>query len=568
MILEISVKNISLIPALTLAPDEGLSILTGETGAGKSILLGALSLLLGERASVDLIRADCDTATVEGLFRLEMQSPVHALLEESGLEPCEDNQLVIKRTLARNGRSKCFINGGYTTLAILERIGEELVDLHGQHQHQSLLQRHQQRDLLDAWAGLETLRKQVADVYGELRASRAAREQLAMDEAERVRQLDLLVYQIEEIEKARIQPGEYEQLQEEKNKLANAERMLANVITALDSLHRKEEGSARESLTQAVNAISDLARFDSQMGSLADDLRSAEVLITDVVDRLADFSEGFEADPAQLETVEERLDVLYKLKKKYGESEEAILGFYESKLVEKESLTHKDEELERLAQEEAALSADLSQKARELSGKRRAAGKELAKALELELKSLGFNQAMFEIQVEPREDTGGWISWDGKHYKCGPHGADDIQFLIAPNPGEEAKPVSKIASGGELSRIMLAIKVIAASAARVPTMIFDEVDAGVGGATAEAVGRKLKELSKHRQVMVITHLPQIARFARSHFLISKYVEQGRTISQVSPLDRDAQVKELARLMAGDQITDTALNHARELIEKS
>jgi len=567
MILELTVRNISLIPELTLAPGEQLSVLTGETGAGKSILLGALSLLLGERASIDVIRSNCETASVEALFSVRHLPHLENILETHGLPPCEEQILVLRRTLSRNGRGKCYINGSYTTLAVLQKIGEELVDLHGQHEHQSLLHRSRQRDLLDTWSGLLEKRMQVTRAYEELRASREARERLTMDEAERVRRLDILNFQVDEINAADIQPGEVENLTEERSRLVHAERLLNTVQQVLEVLHRREGTAVRDGLAESADSLAALAAFDASMATLSDTLRSAEAMTVDVVERLSDFADSFEADPVRLETVEERLDLLHKLQRKYGGSEAAILAFRDKALTERDQLAHQDDELERLAEAEAKLAEKLAGLARGLSQARQLAGEKLAKQMEKELKALGFNQAVFRIQVTPREDPEGWISWEGKSYHCGPNGADDIEFLISANPGEEPKPVSKIASGGELSRIMLAIKVIAASAAQVPTMIFDEVDAGIGGATAEAVGRKLQALSQHRQVIVITHLPQIARFANRHFLVKKNVEQGRTSTTVEQLNSEQQVRELARLMAGDQITDTALQHARELIEK-
>ncbi len=568
MILELNVRNISLMPALSLEPGERLSVLTGETGAGKSILLGALSLLLGERASGDSIRADCETATVEALFQVSGLPQISRLLAAHGLPPCEEDALILKRVLSRSGRGKCYVNGGFTTLSVLGLIGEELVDLHGQHEHQSLLHRGRQRDLLDRWAGLQAVREKVNQAYLKLRASREARERLALDEAERTRRLDLLNFQVDEIDSAGLRPGEQNTLQEERSRLMHAEKLLSSVHHVLDVLHRREDTAARDGLAESAEALAGLARFDDNMGALADDLRSAETLTGEVVNRLIDFADSFEADPARLEHVEERLDQLQKLSRKYGENETAILSFRDQAAKERDQLVRQDDTLEELDRAEAKLTGELSAQARQLSQDRQSAAEKLGTQLSQELKKLGFAQAMFKISVSHREEEAGWVFWDEKHYHCGPNGADEIEFLISPNPGEALKPVAKIASGGELSRIMLAIKVIAATAAQVPTMIFDEVDAGIGGATAEAVGRSLQTLSQERQVMVITHLPQLARFADRHFLVSKQVTQGRTQTIVELLEGEERVKEVARLMAGEQITETALQHAQELIEKN
>lgn len=564
MILELSIKNVALISELSFQPDDGLSVLTGETGAGKSILLGALSLILGERASSDLIRAHCETASVEGLFDSRLLKTLPAILVEHGLPACEDDTLILKREFFRNGRGKCLVNGSFTTLSVLAKIGEQLVDIHGQHDHQSLLKKELQRQLLDNWAGLQDIKQSVQVAYDKLKQSKTAREQLALDEAERVRRIDLLQFQVQEIEAAQIQPGEHATLLEERTKLGHAERLVGTATESLELLHRREEGAVRDGLAQSADALAGLTNYDSQMGNLADQLRSAEALVEDVVEHLSDFIDTFEADPARLEWVEERLDTLTKLERKYGETEEDILKFMAQASGELEQLNHQDETLEQLAAEEKKLTIALSDYARRLTASRNRAGKLLSERMAVELKALGFNQSYFEVNISQKADEQGWIEWDGATYKCGPHGADDVDFLIAPNPGETAKPVAKTASGGELSRIMLAIKVIASLASDVPTMIFDEVDAGVGGATADAVGKKLQQLSKKRQVIVITHLPQIARFGKKHFLVKKDVDHGKTTTSVEPLDKDRQIEELARLLAGDNVTDTALKHAKEL----
>lgn len=566
MILEIRIRNVALIPELALVPGKGLSVITGETGAGKSILLGALSLLLGERASADVIRTGCESAAVEGLFGVERTPRVAELLEQHGLPPCEDNVLLVKREISRSGRGKCSVNGSLTTLAALSALGQELVDLHGQHEHQSLLQRGRQRDLIDAWGGLLPLRDEVAALFARVQAGREARQRLAMDEAERIRRLDLLNFQVNEIDDAKLRPGERDALMEEKGRLANAERMISTLRTVLDVLHRGEDFSVQDALSRSAESVASLAKYDSSLAEMSDGLHAAEVQIEDVVGRLTEYADAFEADPERLEFVEERLDLLQKLMRKYGETEEAVLAFRDRAAAEREGLTHQDEELERLAREEQALTALLANKAFQLSRARADAGAGLAKRLEAELKELGFARAVFEVRVAPRQDPEGWLPWDGKTYRCTASGVDEVEFFIGPNPGEEPKPVSKTASGGELSRIMLAIKVAAADVGGVPTMIFDEIDAGVGGATADAVGRKLAALGKDRQVVVITHLPQIARFAARHFQVAKAVDHGRTSTAVIELEAEERVAELARLLAGE-VTPTALAHARELIRK-
>ncbi len=567
MILELSVRNVSLIPELRLSLEDGLTVLTGETGAGKSILLGALTLLLGERATAETLRSGAESASVEALFDVGGVPAVAELLERHGLPPCEDGTLVIRREISRSGRGKCFGNGGLTTLAVLAELGSELVDLHGQHEHQSLLQRHRQRDLLDDWAGLAELRREVADGYARVAAARQARERLAMDEAERVRRLDLLAFQIGELTAAGLAPGEREALTEERGRLANAERLLTAVQEARERLHGDEAAAVEAVLGRTVTALSPLAAYDARFAAWADALNAAGVQVADVAAGLADFADEFEADPARLEAVEERLEALQRLLRKYGGSEEEALAFLARAETERAGLERRDEELERLAREEQDHTTRLAERARRLSAERHRAAQELARSVSAELKQLGFAQAVFEVRVAPHEDPEGWLGWDGRTYRCTTTGVDEVEFFIGPNPGEAPQPVARTASGGELSRIMLALKVAAASAAGVPTLIFDEIDAGIGGATADAVGRKLAALSERRQVIVITHLPQIARFATRHFQVAKRVVHGRTETSVAELQGEARVAELARLLSGEPVTPTALQHARELIEE-
>jgi DNA repair protein RecN (Recombination protein N) len=567
MILELQVRNISLIPELALRAQPGLTAITGETGAGKSILLGALSLVLGERASADVIRTGCESASVEALFDVGRLARVAKILEEHGLPAGDDQTLLVKREISRTGRGKCWVNGGLSTLAVLEELGQELVDLHGQHEHQSLLHRSRQRELLDAWGSLGKLRDEAGDVYARLVASREARERLSLNEAERMRRLDLLKFQVEEIDAASVRPGEGEQLAEERSRLANAERLGTTLQSVLDILHRQEETAVRSGLGRASEALTSLVKFDSRLAEWVDLLRSAEVQVGEAVDRLLDYADGFEADPARLEIVEERLDLLRKLERKYGNSEEAVLAYREQAALELDSLSHQDEQLEKLAKAEKALAEELAAKARRLSLARQGAGKQLAQNLAAELKELGFARAVFEVRVRPQEDPAGWVAWDNKTYRCTSTGVDEVEFFIGPNPGEEPKPLAKTASGGELSRIMLALKVVSAGSGGVPTLIFDEIDAGIGGTTADVVGRKLAQLAQTHQLVVITHLPQIARFAQDHWVVSKQVEHGRTTTSVTPLEAEARVLEMARLLAGEPVSETALAHARELLER-
>ncbi len=567
MILELHIRNISLIPELHLTAHAGLTAITGETGAGKSILLGALSLVLGERASADVIRTGCESASVEALLDVTRLPQLQSLLDEHGLPAGDDQTLLVKREISRTGRGKCYVNGGLTTVAVLEELGQELVDLHGQHEHQSLLHKGRQRELLDAWGGLETLRSEVRTAFERLRASREARERLSLNEAERMHRLDLLKFQVDEIDAAGIRGGELESLQEERSRLANAERMVGTLQGVLDVLHRQEETSVREGLGRASESLTSLIRYDSRLGEWVDLLRAAEIQLGEAVDRLLDYADGFEADPARLEAVEDRLDLLHKLGRKYGGTEEAILAHRDRAAAELDSLSHQDEQLEQLAKEEKVLAAELAEKARRLSLARQGAGKQLAQNMGKELKELGFARAVFEVRVAPVDDANGWIGWDGKTFRCTASGVDEVEFFIGPNPGEELKPLAKTASGGELSRIMLALKVVSAGAGGVPTLIFDEVDAGIGGSTADAVGRKLAQLAKTHQVVVITHLPQIARFGSAHWVVAKQVEHGRTATTVTALDPEQRIPEIARLLAGEPITETALNHARELLER-
>ena len=561
MIVELNIKNVALISELNLVLGEGFSVLTGETGAGKSILLGALSLLLGERANIEIIRADCDRAVVEGIFSVTSSSDISELLAKHGLPEIEEQQLLIKREILRAGKSKCYVNGSLTTLSILHKIGERLVDLHGQHEHQLLMRSECQRDMLDTWGDLLALRLRVKNLYTRLKEVKSRKEKLTFSETERTRQLDLLDFQIAEIDKIDIKLGEISTLSQERNKLLYTERLANTCEQVLQYLHRQENIAVRDILAKSVVDLNKVVTYAPELEGVVDKISALEAQLEDVVVDLDDFMSSLESDPGRLEIVEDRLASIQKLTKKYGEQEEEILAYREKIIKEREQLRQQEENLEVINREEQTIIQELSQQSKLLSQQRKQIGEDLAEKVSQVLRTLGFKQAEFKVEV-----TSPWLLDENNlEIKWGPEGVDEVAFLISANPGEPAQPVNKIASGGELSRIMLAIKVIAAQADKVPSMIFDEIDSGIGGVTAEIVGRKLLELSLTHQVLVITHLPQIARFAKHHFKVEKKVVEGRTITMVKVLTQSEREQELARMLAGDSITDTALKHAKELL---
>jgi DNA repair protein RecN (Recombination protein N) len=563
MLKELNIKNFAIIEQLRVEFTPGLCVFSGETGAGKSIVVDALNLALGERASADLIRTGCPEAVVEAAFELNGRGrkELASLLESQGIEidPAED--LIVRRVLSASGKNKVYINGSLANLAALAALGASLADIHGQHEHQSLLSPEKQMDLLDSFGGHGEVREAVAEAYRSLQDVRAKLAELEAGERDRAQREDMLRFQKNEIEAAMLKPGEDGELASEQKVLANSEKLSALAALVDENLHSSDE-SALASLKKAATGLKDIAAIDSRLAGAVELLESGRAQIEEAAREVASYRDGIEFDPTRLEWIGDRLDALHKLKKKYGDTTEDILGFGAKAAAELERMERSTEEIERLKSEIQAVKFGLTDKANELTGKRVAAARALEKKVEAELGQLGMKKTAFSIAVT--QEAGG-DTLDGR--KLGPRGADRVEFLISPNPGEEPKPLAKIASGGELSRIMLALKTILVEGDSIPTVVFDEVDAGIGGAIAEEVGRKLRRVAAKRQVFCITHLPQIACMADSHYGVSKSVIKDRTSTEVRVLSEKERVGEIARMLGGKTITEATLRHAEEMIAR-
>jgi len=552
MLLEIRVRNFAVIDAVATSFGPGLNVLTGETGAGKSMLLDAILLIRGARAQTDVIRTDTETATVEAVFEVAPRGPAAAVLEEAGLAP-EQGQLVIRRELARSGRHRAFVNDSPVTVGLLERLGDHLVEIHGQHEHQRLLEPARQLELLDRFADAEALRDRVGDLFAKHRTASAELERARAAERDRAQREDLLRLQVGELEAARLRVGEEEELRVERRRLQHAERLAAGLAEAAGLLN-DDDGSAMSRLHRAARLLRDLGRLDPAFAAPADSVDGAGALVEDALAAVRELRESVTMAPGRLEAIDERLDALTRLKRKYGDTESAMLGFRDAAATELERLGRHEEIL---AEQERALSelaAELLGAAHELAKRRRDAAERLAGVTASELAQLGMDRARFEIaltRATPEE--------------IGPRGLDRVEFRLSTNPGEDLRPLARIASGGELSRTMLALKAILARADRVPTMIFDEVDSGIGGRVAAVVAQKLAAAAEGRQVLCVTHLAPIAARAAHHVRVAKSVRGGRTRVSAEHVTGEARVEEIARMVAGDRVTETARGHARELL---
>ena len=560
MLVELHVTNFALIDRLDLTFGAGLNILTGETGAGKSIIIDALGLALGGRAGADLVRTGAAKATVEAVFDLtHAPDDVRRRLSEAGLDGEEDEDtLLVTRELARaGGKSQCRVNGRLMPVAVLKEIAEGLVDVHGQHEHQSLLAADRHIDILDNWGGKDALalRQQVGTLFGEASALKREREQLRTDARERARMLDLYRFQSEELAAAALQPGEEEELAADRSRLANSEKLSAAAADAYATLSGAERGAgALDALNAALAAVEHMAALDEALLPLAETLQSAVSFAEDAARDLRVYQETVEFNPERLEEIETRLDLIRTLKRKYGETLEEIVA-YGAELVGKLDALENSE-----AREEALTAAitkaedKLNAAAARLTKARRKASENFGAGIARELADLGMAATKFEVPIEAQAVTS--------------KGADRVEFLLSPNPGEPLRPLAKIASGGEMSRIMLAMKSVLARTGAIPTMIFDEIDVGVGGRTAQTIGDKLEVLAREAQIMCITHLPQIASRAGTHFYIEKQVHEGRTTVSVSPLDSEGRIEEIARMLGGSRRSEAVVQHAREMLSVS
>jgi DNA repair protein RecN (Recombination protein N) len=554
MLREIHIENFAIIDHLELSFEAGLNILTGETGAGKSILVDALELLLGARADLDQIRTGSDQAVVEAVITVPDKGKLReSLLTQDILDPDEED-LILRRVISRSGKGRILVNGHLSTLAALQEVGRALVDIHGQHDHQSLLFTDHQLDLLDAYGKLPPLREQYADGYQQWKALKAELESLERLQQEKGQRLEYLKYQMEEIQLAHLQSGEEINLEQEREVLAHSQKLSQHAELACQILYESEQ-STLESLLAAGGHLKEILSIDSRFAETFALWESVLAQVKEVAEQLRHYKSSIQHDPDRLQQIEERLYLIGKLKKKYGTTLDEVLNHLLKLSQECSFLEHHEEKSAALQQAYQEKGKKIYELATRLTGMRTQTAKRFKAEIEKELKYLGMRQTEFSVRID---------SIDG----LGEHGADKIDFLITTQQGEEPRPLSKVASGGELSRIMLAIKTILAEVDQVPILVFDEVDAGVGGAVAEAVGRRLKAIARTHQVFCITHLPQIAMLADQHYCVEKVSERGRSITQVSKLNSLAKVREIARMLGGQQITPITLQHAKELLDRS
>lgn len=556
MLAEIHIRNFAIIEELTLRFGEGLNVLTGETGAGKSIIIDAVSLLLGGRASTEVIRAGAELAEVEGHFHLGARAAaVHPLLEAEGLEG-EGDLLILAREIRRNGRHICRVNGRAVALSVLNEIGQRLIDIHGQGEHLSLLRVREHLELLDRYAGLEAERAEMARLVHELRQVRAELAGLRRDERELARRIDLLTYQVQEITAARLEPGEDEALEAERRRLANAEQLMHLTTQVMQALENgsEEQLSAVDLLGQAVQMLARLARIDPAVEPMRQQVEDLSYQLSDVAHELRRYRDRVEFNPARLAEVEERLELIYNLKRKYGDSIEEILAFGERAQAELDSITHAGERIAELEAEEKRLLQAIGELGQRLSAARREAGARLAQAVERELDDLRMEHARFSVDLRWQDDPEGAYVGD-RRVAFDVTGLDRVEFLISANPGEPLRPLARVASGGETARLMLALKAVLSRADETPTLIFDEIDVGIGGRVGAVVGHKLWGLTapdaqgrRAHQVLCVTHLPQLAAYGDVHYHVSKAVEGERTLTHVRRLEGDERVNELVAML--------------------
>ncbi len=543
------IRNLALVEELAWQIAPGFTAITGETGSGKSIIVGALKLILGERADKALIRTGAESCTVEAVFEIKDAGALNVVLEAQGVEPCEDAQLIVKRVFTNAGANRQFINGSPTTLSVLKDLGDGLVDLHGPHDHQSILSIEKQLALLDSFGGAEVSRAKYGEQYRRLNALAAEHAELSTNEAALERELDLLGHQTQEIEIANLRAGEEDELLARYGVASNSRRLLELSTQALARLS-EDEDAALNRLTEAGKLLRELERIDPAAARFSDAHIRAVTELEELAISLQRYAEDLEIEPGELAEMEERVSLFETLKRKYGGSIADVIAFGARAAERLQKIASRGEELARLAREIESGRAALLETGAKLGQKRRTAAPKLAASVTAHLRDLGFKKSDFTIALAALE-------------KPGAHGLEAVEFLFAPNPGEPAKPLKSIASSGEISRVMLAVKSSLAAQDTVSLLVFDEIDANVGGEIAHAVGAKMQELGKAHQVLCISHLPQVAALADAQFVVTKEFTGDRTISQLTGVAGQARTEEIARMLGGKG--DSALAHAKTLL---
>ncbi|WP_288807391.1 DNA repair protein RecN [uncultured Mitsuokella sp.] len=556
MLKSLTVWNFALLEHVQVEFQSGLNILTGETGAGKSILIDSLGAVLGARMSADMVRSGCDWLRVEAVFSLEDESlGLHELLTQQAIDD-SDKELIITRQLTRAGRSTALVNGCHVTLAILRQIGAYLVDIHGQNENLALLKEENQFHLLDGYdPDVAEALAAYECAYREWREKKKAYDEKQQASREYAQRLDMLHWQDKEISEANLKAGEDEALEAEIRKLSHAEK----IVGSLEESYELLEGGGGSglgvlpALSQVKKDLEDISRFDDALANAQKMVEEAYISLQEASYELRDYGESVEFSPARLDQLQSRMDVIYRLCKKYGATLDDVLAHQEKVERELSEIENYDEDIAALEKEIAALEKELGKKAAALTELRRAAAKDLSSAIEEQLFALGMPKAQLAIRVEPAADYG-------------PRGRDEVAMFFSANPGEAEKPLQRVASGGELSRIALAIKTVASSRdSSVPSMVFDEIDTGIGGRTAQMVAERIALVAQYKQVLCITHLPQIACMADAHLYISKRTEEGTTATQIRPLSERERISEIARMASGADMTTASLDNAREMV---
>jgi len=566
MLTELRIENFAIIDHLELAFHPGLITFTGETGAGKSIIIDAVELLLGGRADITMIRSGTERAMVDATFQIPdtNREPIQKILEREDL--FDDHKfLEIGREVRAGGRSAARLNGRNVNAGLLKEIGELLVDLHGQSEHLSLLRIKEHLNLLDRYSGDQVHFTRYFNYYKKLVSTKKELTDLRFAESEAARQLDMLNYQINEIEAANLLIDEDELLISERNRLANAEALASAAQQALIKLEdgTPESSSVTDDLGKVIDDLKEISRLDKSQNNVVEKFENSFSMLTDLSRELRTYFEGIEFNPQRLNQVEDRLDLIANLKRKYGDTIPEILDYLKNAEKEKDTITHAEERIAELEILEDTLLGKLAESGEALSETRHQAAEEMEKGIEAELVELNMAGAQFRVDFKMRPDPDGVKLNDGRIVAYGANGLEQVEFLIAPNPGEGLKPLIKIASGGETSRLMLALKNVLARADGIPTLIFDEIDQGIGGRVGTVVGNKLWHLAQHHQVMCVTHLPQLAAFGEQHIQVTKNIQNGRTVTQVSDLNEDARLPELAQMLG--ETSEGTMHSARDML---
>lgn len=550
MLTSLKIENVAIIESAAIEFGCGLNVLTGETGAGKSIVIDSINAILGERTSRDIIRTGAQNAKVYAVFE-DVNAKVRNFLDENGID-CEDGVLIINRTLSREGKNVCRLNGAPVTVSMLREIGSELIDIHGQHDNQALLSPEKHCGFVDSFAGNAEIIADYREKYGRLCEVRSKLKKLTTDESSKSQRIDFLTYQIDELEKAEITPGERDELKARKTLINNSQKVIESLNVAYEAL--KADGAGIDMITDAESEISDASAYMETLGEASEKITDIRYELEDIAETVRDAMSEVDFDQSELEEIDERLDLLYRLSKKYGNTEEEMLEYLEKAKTELDNIAFSEEKVKELQKQEKEALAETEAAAKKLTESRKTAGEKLSEAICSELEFLDMPNVRFVVKCD---DIG--LTENGK---------DEIEFLISANVGEEPKPLAKIASGGELSRIMLAIKNVLAEADGVDTMIFDEIDTGVSGRAAQKIAMKLRSASNGRQVICVTHLAQIAAQGDVHLYISKSVSDGKTYTNIKSLIEEDRVAEIARIMGGMEITKLQLESAREMLRNA